>query len=89
MYVSLTLLAALHELIIRNKYLTHTQTLPPFFVERKTAYYSQWLFIAGRIAGIVVGVVGAVVISGVILIGYIVYKAKKEKVCCFYDQVIT
>ena len=52
-------------------------------------YVPQWLFIAGEIGGIVVGAVALTVISAVILIGCIVYKAKKEKVCCFYDQLIT
>ena len=41
-------------------------------------------FIAGGIAGIVVGAVALAVIPGVILIGCIIYNTIKEKVCCFY-----
>ena len=45
-------------------------------------------FIAGGIAGIVIGTVALAVIPGVILIGCIVYNTNKEKVCCFYDYQI-
>ena len=50
--------------------------------------YLSVFFIAGEIGGIVVGAVGLTAVLGVILIGSIVYNTKKEKVCCFYDQLI-
>ena len=48
-------------------------------------YLNVVFFIAGGIAGILVGAVALAVIPGVILIGCIVYYTKKKKVCCFYD----